>query len=162
MDEKKREEIALFRYSLIVPFLSQEELEWGVKGELLQRMTRQIHTIPHSRKSSLAESTIRRYLACYRKNGFDGLKPKTRSDSGASHKIDCDIIEKAFLLKKEEPRRSAKKIIQLMPSLTKKILSNWSFRRSPPVGAIRPVKAQHTVADFQTTRFNLQTTQAVE
>ena len=46
MDDKKREEIALFRYSLIVPFLSQEELEWGVKGELVQRMVKQINTIP--------------------------------------------------------------------------------------------------------------------
>jgi len=127
MDEKKREEIALFRYSLIVPFLSQEELEWGVKGELLQRMARQIHTIPHSQKSSLAESTIRRYLACYRKKGFDGLKPKTRADSGASHKIDGDILEKAFLLKKEEPRRSAKKIIQLMEA------HQWA-----PLGLLKP------------------------
>lgn len=50
MDDKKREEIALFRYSLIVPFLSQEELEWGVKGELLQRMTQQIRTLPFSKK----------------------------------------------------------------------------------------------------------------
>jgi len=127
MDEKKREEIALFRYSLIVPFLSQEELEWGVKGELLQRMTRQIHTIPHSQKSSLAESTIRRYLACYRKNGFDGLKPKTRIDSGTSRNIDNDILEKAFLLKREEPRRSAKKIIQLMES------HQWA-----PLGLLKP------------------------
>ena len=46
MDEKKREQIALFRYSLIVPFLSQQELEWGVKGELLQRMVKEITTIP--------------------------------------------------------------------------------------------------------------------
>ena len=114
MDEKKREQIALFRYSLIVPFLSQEELEWGVKGELLQRMTRQIHTIPFSQKTSLAESTIRRYLKMYRDKGFDGLKPKNRSDRGTSRKIPSDILEKAFLLKKEEPRRSAKTIIRLM------------------------------------------------
>ena len=50
MDEKKREQIALFRYSLIVPFLSQQELEWGVKGELLQRMVKEITTIPFSQK----------------------------------------------------------------------------------------------------------------
>jgi len=114
MDEKKREEIALFRYSLIVPFLRAEELEWGVKGELLQRMVQQIHSMPFSQKSSLAESTIRRYLSAYRHKGFDGLKPKTRSDSGASKKIPADIFGQAALLKKEEPRRSSKKIIQIM------------------------------------------------
>jgi len=114
MDEKKREQIALFRYSLIVPFLSQEELEWGVKGELLQRMVKEITTIPFSQKTSLNESTIRRYLKIYRDKGFDGLKPKTRSDKGKSHKIPSETLEKAFLLKKEEPRRSARKIIQIL------------------------------------------------
>jgi len=41
MEESKREEIALFRYGLIVPFLSQDELEWGVKGEMLKRLADQ-------------------------------------------------------------------------------------------------------------------------
>lgn len=114
MNQKKREEIALFRYSLIVPFLTAEELEWGVKGELLQRMVRQIHQIPHSSKNSLNQSTIRRYLAIYRKHGFEGLKPQSRSDIGTSQKIPADVLEKAFLLKREAPRRSAPKIIQIM------------------------------------------------
>lgn len=127
MDHKKREEIALFRYSLIVPFLSQEELEWGVKGELLQRMTQQIHAMPFSKKSSLHESTIRRYLKMYREQGFDGLKPNSRSDIGTSHKIPSEVLEKAFLLKREEPRRSAKKIIQLMEA------HQWT-----PLGLLKP------------------------
>lgn len=114
MDEKKREEIALFRYGLIIPFLAPEEIEWGVKGELLKRMVKQIHSIPFSEKTSLAESTIRRYLADYREKGFDGLKPKSRSDIGTSKKIPQDVLDKAFLLKKEEPRRSSRKIIQIM------------------------------------------------
>lgn len=116
MDEKKREEIALFRYSLIVPFLTEEELEWGVKGELVKRMARQIHTIPFSKKASLHESTIRRFLTSYRNHGFDGLKPKSRSDIGKSLKIPADILSQAFILKKEEPRRSAGKIIRIMES----------------------------------------------
>jgi len=127
MDDKKREEIALFRYSLIVPFLSQEELEWGVKGELLQRMTKQIHAMLFSKKSSLHESTIRRYLKLYRDNGFDGLKPRSRSDIGSSHKIPPELLEKAFLLKREQPRRSAKKIIQLME------VHGWA-----PLGLLKP------------------------
>jgi len=127
MDDKKREEIALFRYSLIVPFLTQEELEWGVKGELVQRMTKQIHQIPFSQKTSLHESTIRRYLKMYRDNGFDGLKPNSRSDIGKSHKIPSEVLEQAFLLKREEARRSAKKIIQLME------VHQWA-----PLGLLKP------------------------
>ena len=109
MDEKKREEIAMFRYSLIVPFLSEEELEWGVKGEMLRRLVQQIHSIPFSQKNSLHSSTIRGYLKDYRGKGFDGLKPQNRSDTGTSKKIPSDILEKAFELKKEEPRRNTKK-----------------------------------------------------
>jgi putative transposase len=116
MDDKKREEIALFRYGLIVPFLTEEELEWGVKGELVKRLARQMHTIPFSQKSSLHESTIRRFLRAYRKSGFDGLKPKSRSDIGKSLKIPTEALEKAFMLKKEEPRRSARTIIRIMES----------------------------------------------
>lgn len=116
MDEKKREDIALFRYGLIVPFLTEEELEWGVKGELGKRIAQQIYTIPFSIKSSLHESTIRRFREAYHKNGFDGLKPKNRSDIGKSLKIPADILEKAYILKKEEPRRSAEHIIQIMES----------------------------------------------
>jgi transposase InsO family protein len=114
MDEKKREDIALFRYSLIVPFLTEEEIEWGVKGELVKRVVQQIHAIPFSRKSSLHESTIRRFLDIYRKHGFNGLKPKSRSDIGKSLKIPTDILDKAFTLKKEEPHRSARSIIRIM------------------------------------------------
>jgi transposase InsO family protein len=114
MDEKKREEIALFRYRLIIPFLAPDELEWGVKGELLKRLVKQNYSIPFSNKSSLSAATLRRYLAAYRKKGFDGLKPKSRSDVGASNKIPPDILDKAFELKKEEPRRSARKIVRLM------------------------------------------------
>jgi len=127
MDEKKREQIALFRFSLIVPFLSQEELEWGVKGELVQRMVKEITTIPFSKKTSLNESTIRRYLKTYREKGFEGLHPKNRSDKGQSHKIPTETLEKAFLLKKEEPRRSARKIIQIMES-----------HQMAPLGLLKP------------------------
>jgi len=87
MDEKKREEIALFRYGLIVPFLSPEELEWGVKGEMIQRMARQVYSAPYSKKTSLAGSTIRLYLRAYREKGFEGLKPKSRSDNGSPFRI---------------------------------------------------------------------------
>ncbi|NIS37982.1 helix-turn-helix domain-containing protein, partial [Candidatus Saccharibacteria bacterium] len=50
----------------------------------------------------------------YRQKGFDALKPKNRSDIGKSQKIPPDILEIAFQLKKEEPHRSARKIIQIM------------------------------------------------
>jgi len=128
MDDKKREEIALKRYGLITPFLMTEQEDWGVKGELLKRI---------SAESSKGESTIRRYLHLFKAKGFDGLKPKTREDMGRSHKISGEILEKAFQLKKEEPARSARKIIHIMethgmvkPGLLKKSTLYEHFKRN--------------------------------
>jgi transposase InsO family protein len=114
MEESKREEIALFRYGIILPFLGQEELEWGIKGEMLRRLAKQPYNIPYSQKHSIDEETIRQWLARYRQKGFDGLKPKSRSDIGKPRTIAAEAWEKATALKKEAPRRSVRKIIQIM------------------------------------------------
>ena len=58
MQESKREEIALFRYGLILPFLSQDELEWGMKGEMLRRLAEQHHSIPNSRKYTISDEGL--------------------------------------------------------------------------------------------------------
>ncbi|MFQ5630549.1 MAG: DDE-type integrase/transposase/recombinase [bacterium] len=114
MEESKREEIALFRYSIILPFLSQDELEWGVKGEMLRRLADQNYTIPNSDNHSIDEETIRKWLAKYKKKGFDGLKPKPRSDMGKPRAISPEAWEKAAALKKEAPNRSVRKVIRIM------------------------------------------------
>jgi len=114
MEEKKREEIALFRYSLIVPFLSLDELDTGVKGETLRRLAAGQHTIPHSTKRCVDKDTIRRWLAAYQKQGFEALKPKTRADAGQSRAIPAEVWEMAVTLRCEAPRRSVAKIVRIM------------------------------------------------
>jgi hypothetical protein len=127
MDENKREEIALFRYGIILPFLTPEELEWGVKGEMRKRLAQQLYNIPHSSKHSVDEETIRKWLANYKANGFDGLKPKGRNDAGKVRKIPPEAWEKAVALKKEVPARSVRKIIQIMEA-----------HQMIPLGEIKP------------------------
>jgi hypothetical protein len=114
MEESKREEMALFRYGLILPFLGQQELEWGVKGEIARRLAEQHYNFPHSQKHTIDKETIRKWLAAYQRNGFDGLKPKSRSDIGKPRTVAPEAWEKAVALKKEAPRRSVRKIIQIM------------------------------------------------
>jgi len=114
MDENKREEIALFRYGIILPFLSQDELEWGVKGEMLRRLENKDYDIPHSGKHTVDQETIRKWLYSYQEKGFDGLKPKDRSDIGKIRSIDPEAYEMAVKLKKEAPGRGVAKIIRIM------------------------------------------------
>jgi hypothetical protein len=91
MTEEQREAIALFRYGIILPFLSQEKLEWGMKGEIRRRLASQGYDIPHSSKHTIDEETIRKWVKAYRQKGFDGLKPKTRTDAGKMRTDNNDI-----------------------------------------------------------------------
>ena len=75
MDEAKREELALFRYGMILPFLSPDKLEWGLKGELRRRLAQEHVNIPHSQKHRVCEDTIRKWLAAYKAKGFEASNP---------------------------------------------------------------------------------------
>lgn len=114
MDEAKREEVALFRYRMIVPFLSPDKLDWGLKGELRRRLAQEHVNIPNSKKHRVCEDTIRKWLAAYKAKGFDGLKPQPRADQGHARKIPPEAFEKAVALKKEAPQRGVAKIIRIM------------------------------------------------
>lgn len=114
MNEAKREEIALFRYGMILPFLSPDKLDWGLKGELRRRLAQEHVNIPHSKKHRVCEDTIRKWLATYKAKGFDGLKPQPRCDQGHTRKIPPEVFEKAVALKKEAPQRGVAKIIRIM------------------------------------------------
>lgn len=114
MNESKREEIALFRYGVILPFLNQDDLEWGMQGEILRRLAARDYDIPHSTKHTINEETIRKWLSAYKRKGFDGLKPKSREDAGKPRTIPTEIWEKAAALRHEAPGRSVRKIIQIM------------------------------------------------
>jgi transposase len=114
MNEDQREEIALFRYGMILPFLSPDKLDWGLKGELRRRLAQEHLNIPHSKKHGVCEDTLRKWLAAYKAKGFDGLKPQPRSDQGHTRKIPPEVFEKALALKKEAPQRGVAKIIRIM------------------------------------------------
>lgn len=57
-----------------------------------------------TRKPSL--STLKRKLAAYENQGFEGLLRKPRSDCGKSRAHSQEVIDKAIQLKKDQPKRS--------------------------------------------------------
>jgi putative transposase len=64
-------------------------------------------------QTGLSDRTIRRYLAQYQANGFNGLKPKGRGRHELSG-IPETLIEQAVLLRREVPSRSVSQIIQIL------------------------------------------------
>lgn len=112
-EEERRTQIALFRYALIAALLNRP-LERGELTAHLKMLAAQTHRIPYSNRTTLDDETIWRYLAAYRKGGFEALKPKARSDKGSSRRIPEPIVQKAISLRQEVPTRSANTIIQIL------------------------------------------------
>lgn len=112
-EEERRTQVALFRYALIAALLNRP-LERGELTVHLKALAAQTHRIPFSKRTTLDDETIWRYLAAYRKGGFEALKPKARSDKGKSRRIPEQVIQKAIALRQELPTRSANTIIQIL------------------------------------------------
>jgi len=83
MDEHMREQIALFRFGLIAPLLN-EQVD---PKSYLTEMANRIHEMPYYGEKRIAAKTIQDWYLRYRKMGFEGLKPKKRSDRGHSRKL---------------------------------------------------------------------------
>lgn len=98
----KKEETASERFQLIAPLLSVD-LDPARAGQIKKEICE---------KYGISDRTLRRYLACYRESGFEGLKPKDRKSKGNT--IPSSLVEEAILLRREVPGRSISQIIQIL------------------------------------------------
>jgi putative transposase len=100
--EDRRTEIALFRYTLILPLI-RGDYPPGGKERLRQQIASRRHDIPYSSRRSVSTTTLARWERIYQERGFDGLKPQPRSDRGACRAISPDTLTRAETLKREQP-----------------------------------------------------------
>lgn len=98
MEEKDRENIALFRYGLIAPILNGQV---SCQKEYLAEVTGKIHQVPYYGPREFTPKTLSWWLLAYRREGFEGLKPKRRSDRGQSRKLTLEQEEHLLLLRKQ-------------------------------------------------------------
>lgn len=115
MDEKQREEIALFRYGIISDLVGSR-LEHGEFAKLLRDKSKQRWIIPYSHKTSLSQNTIRRWVTLYEASGrqLSSLYPSPRSDRGKSRKIDDETILSLVKLRLEKPSLPVNRLIKEM------------------------------------------------
>lgn len=111
--EERRTDIALFRYALVLPLL-RGEYEPGGKGRLRELITAGYHEIPHSSRRSVSVPTLARWERRYNQGGFEGLKPKPRSDRGQPRTISLETLDRAEALKRQQPHRSSRSLIQAL------------------------------------------------
>lgn len=101
--DREREE-ALRRYRIIVPLLEE-----GLAESEKHNMRRLI-----CKQEGISNRTLRRYVAAFKKGGFDALVPRKRKDKGSCKKIPPEALKLAAELRQEIPARSAQRIQQLL------------------------------------------------
>ena len=94
-------EVALFRYSVIAEIVCLppgSTRRWA----LIRDKARRAHAIPGSRRTRVAITTIRDWLALYAEGGFDALHPKRRHDRGQPRGLPPAVAELLVRLKEQE------------------------------------------------------------
>jgi putative transposase len=106
-------EIALFRYGLISALLF-DPLAAGELEKALRQIASKSYTIPYSRRTKVGVSTLRRYLKRYNQDGFEALRPKSRSDKGCPRAFPAEVVEKAIALREEQPARTTTTLVDIL------------------------------------------------
>lgn len=94
--DRGREE-GLRKYALLAPLLEE-----GVPAFEMARRRSLVRE-----QQGISERTLRRWMAAYRKGGFDALVKGPRKDKGICKAISPDVLALAEACRKELPRRSA-------------------------------------------------------
>ncbi len=103
-DKQDGSDRALERYDLIAPLLDPD-LEAAEK----RYRRREILT-----KAGVNERTLRKWLETYRREGFNGLIPRRRSDLGKVRSLPEDLLKEAITIKEELPERSVSRVIEIL------------------------------------------------
>ena len=111
MEQKRRRKIALFKYSLIAPLVTETYSQKTAK-EYLQEVCAKKFDSPPGLKNEYAPETLKDWLRIYRKHGIDALYPKIRSDKGKSRKLTEEAKQFIIKAKTDKPKRTAKSIYQ--------------------------------------------------
>ena len=104
MTEKERNDIALFRYGILAPLITGTWDGESSNSGFFRHASTKTYITPDGIETTVAHGTMERWFYDYKRLGFDGLLPKSRSDMGKSRKLDEDIKEQIRYLKEEYRR----------------------------------------------------------
>ena len=112
MDQNKRRDIALMRYSAIAPLIAGTQEDFGSLRAYYRDVSAKGIKAPDGQIRHYSPGTIQKWHLAYKNTGFDGLLPTGRSDCGTSRKIDNALEEEIRFLKHTYPRLSAAEIFR--------------------------------------------------
>lgn len=122
MEEKTRNEIALFRYGIIAPLVTGT----AERRNFFRHAAEKKYQYINDEYVTVSSTSIERYYRSYVKGGFDALKPKHRKDVGKRRKLDADAMASIRYIHQEYPRLPATMIYEKLienGTITKKDVS---------------------------------------
>ena len=105
-----RRAVALFRFGVIADVMTLAPRSREMASELQARANR-AWAIPGTRRTRVAEQTIRDWVRLYREGGFDALMPKRRIDRGKPRRMSVETIELLLAIKRDAPGLSVREVI---------------------------------------------------
>ncbi|MBS3887421.1 MAG: DDE-type integrase/transposase/recombinase [Dethiobacter sp.] len=105
MDEKTRNELALFRFSMIAPLVNGTAN--SPTKDYLEEVCSKPLQVPNTGLRELSPNTVRRWLSDYRRFGLDGLKRKQRNDKGQSRILEDQVAKSIREMKGLYPAKTA-------------------------------------------------------
>ena len=131
MQNEAGKQIALWRYQVIAPLLALDGPRGTLKREIT-RLSKRTHDHPLRGPIRIGYGTIEEWLHFYRRDGLDGLLPKSRIDRGRSRRIDDDLAEKIEKLALGRPDLDGPGILaELKPDAGKDLPRGWSVGSGP-------------------------------
>lgn len=122
MEQQKKHDIALMKYSAIAPVISGLPAQYKSFSEYFRDVSERGILHPDGTLRHYAVSTIAKWYELYSKDGFDSLQPHGRSDEGKPRKLDNALQEQLLYLKEHYPRMGA-------AAIYKQLQHNGSIRR---------------------------------
>lgn len=110
MDDDRRRDIGLFRYSLIRE-AADGRLTPRERGALVRSLASRDHIGPGGRRVRVTRGTLDRWIRAYRDGGFEALVP---TPPVVKPRTPAEVLELAVALRQEGPRRSAVQIATLI------------------------------------------------
>lgn len=112
MDQEKKHDIALMRYSVISPVISGLQENYSSLEAFYRDASSKGVMSPDGTLKHFAPATIKRWYNNYKNAGFDALIPDGRVDEGKPRKLDFELQEQIRYLKQNYPRMSAAAIFR--------------------------------------------------
>jgi transposase InsO family protein len=113
MEKDIRDRIALKRYQIISPVLAEPA---RAQNDYFRKQAQIEHDFPRYGLKTFSVSTLKSWLKKYRKHGFEGLKPKNRSDGGRPRRLDAKTLKAIEIKCKAYPYLTVQKLYENLRS----------------------------------------------